>query len=434
MNRQPLSEQPGQTRAFRYFFAAFGSIFLIAGCLLLWFLGIQPLRQLLNARSWTAAECKVIQSTIESKNDSDGRTYQPKIRYEYRVAGKRYTSTRYSFFPIWSNRGRAETIVAEYKTGTNHPCFYDPAKPDEAVLKRDFASLGLWVGVLFPWPFILGGGGVMFLGLRKTHSQPTFTSTSEQASSDKLLVRDAEQSSFAPRWGEYRDEQTPGDSLADAKTLRAAPVPYSERANWQKFTGPQKLLPIGSRIGAVIALGCVALFWNTIVGLLTVPALGRRQWFQLLFMTPFVLAGLGLIAGFVYCFLRLFNPTVELAISEGAVPLGDAFDVAWELKGRVSRIRELTISAIGEEEATYTRGTDTRTEKRVFQTIEIIRTSAVSDMQFGTANVTIPLDTMHSHSGDKNKITWKLTVHGDIPFFPHVLEEFEFRVIPRGAA
>jgi hypothetical protein len=193
-------------------------------------------------------------------------------------------------------------------------------------------------------------------------------------------------------------------------------------------------LPVVSRVGAVLGLSIIALIWNTVTGLFFYEPLKKLDWFSLFFMTPFLIFGIILFGMAVYSFLKLFNPTVELAISEGAVPLGDSFDLAWEMKGRVSRIRELVISAVCEEQATYARGTDTKTEKRVFHTLEIIRTSAVSDMQFGTANVTIPLDTMHSHSGDKNKITWKLTVQGDIPFFPNVLEEFEFRVIPRGVA
>lgn len=401
---------------------------------MLWFLSIQPLRQLLKARSWTPTECKVLQSTIESKTDSDGRTYQPRIGYEYQVAGKRYTSTRYSFFPIWSNYGWAEKIVALYKTGTSHPCYYDPANPDEAVLKREFSGLGFWFGVLFPLPFVIIGGGVLFFSLRKTDSATTFPSTNEPPPQDQTFPPDAGQSRFATSLGESSREQIPRDSLTEAKPRRATPVPYSERASWKKFIGPQKLLPTGSRIGTVIGLGCVSLFWNTIVGLFTLSAFVGRQWFQLLFMTPFVLAGLGLIAGFIYSLLKLFNPTVELAISEGAVPLGDSIDVAWELKGRVSRIKELTISAIGEEQATYTRGTDTKTDKRVFKTIEVTRISTVAEMQFGTATIAIPLETMHSHSGNKNKVVWKLVVQGEIPFFPNLHEEFEFRVIPRGAA
>jgi hypothetical protein len=55
-------------------------------------------------------------------------------------------------------------------------------------------------------------------------------------------------------------------------------------------------------------------------------------------------------------------------------------------------------------------------------------------MQFGTATLSIPGDSMHSHSGNKNKILWKLTVQGKISYFPDVHEEFEFRVIPRGIA
>lgn len=432
MTRQPLSEPPRLQGIFRYFLPAFGVIFLLAGSLMLWFLTIQALRQLLEARSWTPTECKILQSTIESKTDSDGTTYQPRIGYEYLVAGKRYSSTRYNFFSIWSNRSWAEKIVAAYKTGTNHPCYYNPAKPDEAVLNRDFSGLGFWFGVLFPWPFIFVGGGVLFFSLRRTHSKPMLASDSEPPAHDHALLPEVGQSRMATSFGEPSGDQTTGHSLSDGKTRRATPSPYSERASWAEFVGPKKLKPVSSRIGVVIGVGLFALLWNTFIGIFANNAFIGRQWFSLLFMLPFLIAGIFLIGATVYSLLKLFNPTVELAISEGAVPLGDSLDVAWELKGRVSRIRELVISAVGEEQATYTRGTDTKTDKNVFQSIEIARTSAVADMQFGTATVVIPLETMHSHFGERNKIVWKLIVQGEIPFFPNVYEEFEFRVIPRG--
>ncbi len=410
-------------------------MFLLGGCLTLWLMFLQPLLQLLEARSWVTTKCTILQSSIEAKTDSDGTTYQPRIDYEYLVNGQRHASSRYSFFRMTSGRGWAENIAAKYKAGTTHPCFYDPDNPNEAVLLREFSGLGFWFGALFPWLFIGVGGMMLVFGSRAGKPRQLATFSTEESLPENRLLNGSVEPETSPN---IRVEpSTPRGaelSSSDSQTKRAIPSPYSDRANWQKFIGPQKLLPVVSRVGAVLGLSIIALIWNTVTGLFFYEPLKKLDWFSLFFMTPFLIFGIILFGMAVYSFLKLFNPTVELAISEGAVPLGDSFDLAWEMKGRVSRIRELVISAVCEEQATYARGTDTKTEKRVFHTLEIIRTSAVSDMQFGTANVTIPLDTMHSHSGDKNKITWKLTVQGDIPFFPNVLEEFEFRVIPRGVA
>lgn len=436
MPPQPLSEPPRPPRLYRFFLPAIGAVFLLAGCLMLWLLFIQPLRQVLEARSWTPTECKILQSSVEVKSDGDGTSYKPRIVYEYLAEGNRYNSNRYDFFPMSSSRQWAEKIVAQYQTGTTHRCYFDPANPSEAVLLIDFSGIGFLFGALFPWLFIGVGGMLLFFGSRSPTPQSLPPLNDEETALENRLLNSGLSQATSP--GSSGDSATSAEprhsSIPDSQTKRATPRPYSERANWQEFAGPQKLRPTTSRIGTVIGIGLFALFWNAFVGMFTYNALDQGRWFSLLFLAPFLIAGVFLIGVTIYSFLKLFNPTVELAISEGAVPLGDSIDVAWELKGRVRRIRELVISAVAEEQATYTRGTDTRTDNSIFQKIEIARTSAVADIQFGTATLAIPPDTMHTHSGDQNKIVWKLLVEGQIPFFPNLHEEFVFRVIPRGDA
>ena len=434
MTRQPISEPPRLPAIFRYFVPGMGAMFLLGGCLTLWLLFLQPLQQLLKARSWTSTECKIIQSSVEVITTSDGTSYQPRIGYEYQADCKRQTSDRYSFFKMSSGRRWAEKIVAKYKTGTTHPCYYDPANPSEAVLLREFSGLGFWFGALFPSLFI-GGGMLLAFGSRAYKPKQLPPLSTEDSLRENRLLNEAVGQTAATRTSHdsypLREAQS---TLPDSQTKRATPSPYSEWANWQKFAGPQKLEPVIPRTGAALGLAIFALIWNIVTGLFLYEPIKRLDWFSIIFMLPFLAFGIILVGSACYAFLRLFNPTVELALSEGAVPLGDSFDVAWELKGRVARVKELVISAVGEEQATYTRGTDTKTDKRVFKTIEVTRTSAVAEMQFGTATVVIPLETMHSHFGKKNKIVWKLVVQGEIPFFPNLQEEFEFRVIPRGVA
>jgi hypothetical protein len=435
VTRQPLSEPPRLPIIFRYFVPGLGAMLLLGGCLTLWLVFLQPLQQLLKARSWTSTECKIIQSSVEVIKNNDGTSYQPRIGYEYLADGQRQTSTRYSFFKISSGRRWAEKIADRYKTGTTHRCYYDPANPSEAVLLREFSGFGFWFGALFPWLFIGGGGMMLAFGSRahKPKQLPPL-STEEHLPENRLVNLEVEQTATAESSNPTSLLREAQHSISGSHTKRGTPRPYRERADWQKFIGPQKLEPLSPRAGAVVGLTIFALIWNIVAGLFFYEPVKRLDWFSIFFMFPFLAFGIILIGSACYAFLRLFNPSVELALSEGAVPLGDSFDLAWELKGRVNRIRELVISAVGEEHATYTRGTDTKTDKRVFKTIEIARTSAVAEMQFGTGTVVLPLDTMHSHIGDKNKIVWKLVVRGEIPFFPDLFEEFEFRVLPRGVA
>jgi len=96
---------------------------------------------------------------------------------------------------------------------------------------------------------------------------------------------------------------------------------------------PMKLKPASTRIGTAIGIAFVALFWNGIISVLFFPGqFGNFGWGQIgiyLFSIPFVLVGLLLILGTIYSFVAIFNPTVEIAFSSGAVPLGGQVDIAW---------------------------------------------------------------------------------------------------------
>ncbi len=66
-------------------------------------------------------------------------------------------------------------------------------------------------------------------------------------------------------------------------------------------------------MGKLIGMILIAAFWNGIVSVFLWQIVlsfrrGDPEWFLCLFMTPFVLVGLGLMAGVVYFLLALANP------------------------------------------------------------------------------------------------------------------------------
>jgi hypothetical protein len=120
----------------------------------------------------------------------------------------------------------------------------------------------------------------------------------------------------------------------------------------------------------------------------------------------------------------------KITVSADAAPLGSTVELRWEFTGNPGRINELTISFEGREEATYRRGTNTRTDKNIFRIIEVMRANDPFQIAGGEAKLVIPADTMHSFKASNNKILWRLKVAGDIPHWPDVAEEFEFTVLP----
>ena len=202
----------------------------------------------------------------------------------------------------------------------------------------------------------------------------------------------------------------------------------------QKWDQPQKLKPGQSRLTAFLVISLFAMFWNGMIGSAIyggIEDFGRGgDWFFLLFMIPFALVGLGLIGIAMYLLGSLFNPAVEIALSKGAVSRGELVDIAWQLSGRTSSIQSLKVTVEGEESATYQSGTDTTTDRNVFCTIPVADANAPKEIEFGSASVPIPANTMHTFSAERNNIKWRIVVHGKIPYWPNLKETFEFRVKP----
>jgi hypothetical protein len=50
----------------------------------------------------------------------------------------------------------------------------------------------------------------------------------------------------------------------------------------------------------------------------------------------------------------------------------------------------------------------------------------------GQAQLLIPKDSMHTFTAAHNEIIWSLKVHGDVPRFPDVSDEFPIAILPHG--
>lgn len=200
-------------------------------------------------------------------------------------------------------------------------------------------------------------------------------------------------------------------------------------------SGHVELKPKVSPMGKLIGMACMALFWNGIVSVFIFQLFkefqkGHLDWFLTLFLTPFVLVGIGFICGVVYFLLALTNPRPLLKVKSTKVKPGETFNIEWQFSGNADKIKNFRVYLEGREEATYTRGTTTTTDKSVFATIELTKEQRASSIRRGNVKCTIPEDTMHSFMAPSNKVVWNVCIHGDIPKWPDVKEEFEISVIP----
>jgi len=134
-------------------------------------------REFKASASWPAIPGKIVSSKIVEKteirrdddDDRDSRvrtttTYTPEVRFAYRVGDNDYTTDTWKLGGIVGSGSPkyAEGVVGRFAAGQAVTVYYNPARPDVAVLdpaNRD----GAWMPIIFGIVFGLAGIGFMWL-------------------------------------------------------------------------------------------------------------------------------------------------------------------------------------------------------------------------------------------------------------------------------
>ncbi len=381
---EPISRQAGGARGRRVGLAV-GWLFMVIGLVVFAAVFVRPAVRLVKASSWTATPCTVVSSTVRSHASDDGTTYSVDILYEYQFAGHTLRSNRFGFLGGSSSGYDGKRVIVDrYPPGADAICWVDPGDPAVAVLDRSFRLVYL-VGLL-PLVFVVIGWALV-AHMRKQGR--------------------AAVAGFA------------------AAGMTKEPEP----------SAPAELEPQVSPLGKLFAMLLFACIWNGIVSVFVWQVAqgwwaGRPDWVLTIFMIPFVLVGLALVAGVGYTVLALANPRPHLILTPGHPRLGEELRVEWRFSGKVSRIRHLHIVLKGREEATYQRGTDTVTDKKVFAAYDLVDTANSWEIGKGAASAIVPEDTMHTFEAMHNKIVWTLEAKGVIRRWPDVDDAFPVTVLP----
>jgi len=355
------------------------------------------------AKAWPAVPCVVISSEVKSDGSGKGTTYTINIFYSYEFEGRVLKSNSYGFMGGSSTDyyGK-QAVVARNPPGTRTVCYVNPDEPTEAVLVRGITSVTseMWFSLIVSLPFlVIGVGGLVPMVITRCRSGSV---------------------------GGVR----PGSEALPAGSAASGPA-FSASGVAERLVLKPPIALWGMFIGAVL----LCLFWNGIVSVFVIEAVNRWRaghpaWGMMLFLIPFVAIGL-VIAGFLlYQFLVLFNPRPQLAVTPGAVPLGGTLQVQWNLTGRVGVLQDLHLRLEGREDATFSGGKGSSTEKSVFAKLEIADVTTPREMRSGEARVTIPARLVPSFAGAHNKIIWAIHVHGKIARWPDVKMEFPVTVLP----
>jgi hypothetical protein len=90
--------------------------------------------------------------------------YHPEIKIQYQVGGRKYEVWTYDAIPGFStDRAVQQAIVDSFMVGATYPCWYDPDRPDRAILVRGYTGrvyLGLIMTIVF---LVIAGAGIRYL-------------------------------------------------------------------------------------------------------------------------------------------------------------------------------------------------------------------------------------------------------------------------------
>ncbi|MCX7426688.1 MAG: DUF3592 domain-containing protein [Planctomycetia bacterium] len=396
----------------------FFATFLLFGCV-----GLVVILVALVIPEWRANHefvetiCTVRSKELGQTQGEDGTLYRPEIGIEYAIDGGPHFAKTYDMCGSYSSdRAANQAILAQFDVGRQYPCWYDPLDHDVVVLARGY-TWWLWLTFVVPISFLLlGGGGLLYRTMRWGRSAEHLAATARSANS-----RDGVDSNGSSRNG--FPNVPVGTELTNSPGTRLRfRLPISAAGTWVL-------------IGALVACG----FWNGIVSVFVVKLgrdfmAGRPQWWLMLFMVPFVVAGIGLIVFFVRQVLIAtgIGPTL-VEISDHPLRPGRTYRLFVSQAGRL-RMNSLVVQLVCDEHVRYRQGTDTRTETRRVHRQEIhgrkdfaIRLGEPWAME---CDFSVPPGGMHSFKSENNEVRWSLEVQGDVAGWPDFKRAFPVIVYP----
>ncbi len=352
---------------------------------------------------------------------SDGgsvSTWQPCLRVRYEVDGTTIESwSTSSRSTLTSDRARAVKALGAWTLGDRVVGWYDPTSVGTVVLERGY-NWWMWLLTL-----LLPGALVSFGGMGLARAIRRWGRSEERCAVPSRFSEMLDPLAAGLRQAGDHPAVPPCDDLVNSPgTFLAYRLPLESPESW-----------------TLVGLGLFAVLWNSVLAVLGVGAVidllrGSVDWLLLTLLVPFAAVG---IAGMVMFVQRMLLTTAvgttQLEISAQPLRPGGRYELLLA-QGGSGTLDSLRLSLMLEEQATFTQGTDTRTEKTTVWTHDI---RSWSDLQLtpGTrfearATVTIPPDAMHSFASEHNAVRWSLAVHGAPSRWPAFVRTFPLVVFP----
>jgi hypothetical protein len=269
----------------------------------------------------------------------------------------------------YSSYEDAQRVIDAYPAEQEVDCFVDPKNPFESALSREYPK-DLWFG-LFPLIFSVAG----LLGLAVTSG---------------------------------------------------------EGGRRSRARGGQVVRKSQSRVKGLFMLVGITIVWNGIVGAVSYGiwdgwSHGDFSIFPLLIVVPFALIGALLIAGIPYAILQLFNPSLDITVSDEAPEPGTKITISWRLNGNVRRVRRLDITlefAARQNEDSRQKGSKIALPSYV---VKVTSTDRPATIEKGTAQVMLPSREELALRAGAETGSWSIKAVLSIPWYPDAMEVVPLR-------
>ena len=104
------------------------------------------------SQNWPQVMGTITESSVQEDSRGEGTNYEPRVEYEYSVNGVHYTGNRIGFTPnSYVRSRRAKQDIDPFPVNASVPVYFDPERPDQAVLVRYAPNmiLGVTAGIIF---------------------------------------------------------------------------------------------------------------------------------------------------------------------------------------------------------------------------------------------------------------------------------------------
>ncbi len=123
---------------------------------------------------YVSTTCEVLDQRLDTQEFPDAgqkpagagpkESYRPMVKIRYEVNGRKLEAWTYDAAGIYNNnKATQQTILDNFPVGSIQPCWYDPDRPQQAVLVRGYA-VAAYFFLIFPAVFLILGSVGMFFG------------------------------------------------------------------------------------------------------------------------------------------------------------------------------------------------------------------------------------------------------------------------------